>query len=187
MMLEPLLVMSTKYSPASSGRYTYLRCAGWVQEIGQVRWHARTEVSHPPSTQRIPTWPAHSPSPPHSSRLPPLHHPPPYRPPAPPTHRTLSVSTNVCCLLPSVEISLENAASRPSMRMRLVSTNWRDSSAAGVGRAWQGGRGGGSERERAGWRGAGGKRGVGGGRKQEAARTPPILGADGHRQNDLHG
>mmetsp|Transcript_41181 Transcript_41181/g.105291 ORF Transcript_41181/g.105291 Transcript_41181/m.105291 type:complete len:266 (-) Transcript_41181:66-863(-) len=42
------------------------------------------------------------------------------------TYRTALVSTKVCCC--PVPTSLGNAASRPSMRMRLMSTNWRDTS-----------------------------------------------------------
>lgn len=44
------------------------------------------------------------------------------------TYRTFSVSTYVCCFpLPT---SLGKAASRPSMRMRLMSMYWRDTRAA---------------------------------------------------------
>ena len=44
------------------------------------------------------------------------------------TYRTLSVSTNVCCL--PVFISLGKAARRPSMRERVISTNCREMIAA---------------------------------------------------------
>ena len=43
------------------------------------------------------------------------------------TYRTFSVSTYVCCL--PVPTSLGNAASRPSMRMRVMGTNWRETRA----------------------------------------------------------
>lgn len=41
---------------------------------------------------------------------------------------TASVSMNVCCLF-SDPISFGNAASSPSIRIRVISTNWRDISA----------------------------------------------------------
>lgn len=44
------------------------------------------------------------------------------------TYRTLSVSTNVCCL-PEPPMSFGNDASNPSIRDLVISTNWREISA----------------------------------------------------------